>query len=704
MIKFNQFGLIDTLEHKESVEIGNGSIVLAGLILKRVRLLSYRRVFWLRKIWTDVTGNKNGEFNAHTEVDGYLSDRDNPVLEKEWYEKDAEMKEILYSLNETEQALFDNTDLRINVLARTFGLNRLETDILHACLSINIEPNLGRVFAYLQDNSARGYVTESLVARLFGYGHSIILPANSPLKTWGLMRETVSMQGDPARLECDPFIKNWILGMDGIDDALISFANIQSVKKPLSNWQVRKLSDDIKRILNGHPQNKLRVFIEGAEGSGRKSFAAIICKKFGLPLLAINADRIAENRWPLVYMLAQRQSFLSNAAIAWYGESMPERYWPANILSVDLQFVIGESDDSLMANNNFLDLRIVLPQIAYNERLKLWRSHVPLSVGWPKAGMKDMVLRHESTVGQIVSIGKKMTPTIAVAYEELRADSGRRLGNLAQRMPGTFTFDDLVLPDYTRKGIEDFIFEATERVLFWEQPNVKRLFPQGRSLIGLFAGSPGTGKTMAAQVIATTLQLDLFRIDLSNVVSKYIGESSKNIERILSRAKNMNVVLLFDEADSLFGKRTDIKDAHDRYANTDTNYLLQAIESYPGIVILASNKKSNIDNGFTRRLRFILEFPKPDAAQRLIIWRKIIGEMAGDKTLSGLDEELARLSVLTEITGAQIKQSVLSALFMARKGKIPINISHILAGLERELAKEGRGLGKEVHQNFTHAI
>jgi SpoVK/Ycf46/Vps4 family AAA+-type ATPase len=166
----------------------------------------------------------------------------------------------------------------------------------------------------------------------------------------------------------------------------------------------------------------------------------------------------------------------------------------------------------------------------------------------------------------------------------------------------------------------------------------------------------------------------------------------------------MNVVLLFDEADSLFGKRTEIKDAHDRYANTDTNYLLQAIESYPGIVILSSNKKSNIDTGFTRRLRYILEFPKPEAAQRLLIWKKIIGEMTDDNSLTKLETELVKLSNLVEITGAQIKQALLSSLFMARREKVVVNITHILAGLERELAKEGKGLGKQVVQSFTKSI
>ena len=696
--------MFDPIENIVEKDINIDSSDLATLVLKRIRLLARRRIAWLRKIWTSYTENREGEFNAHTEVDGYLFDKDIPALEKEWYEQDSDMQKISFLLNETEEALFKNADSRLNTLAGIFGLNRLEIDILHVCLAISIEPNLGRVFAYLQDNSARGFVTESLVARLFGYGNWIILPASSPVKIWGFITETVSQQGEQIKIDCDPYIKNWILGMDGIDDALISITAVHQVQKQLKDWPVQNLVSDIKRILNGELQNRLRIFVEGSGGSGRKSYAAIISKQLGMPLFTMNADRIPENRWQQVYMLAQRQAFLLNAAIAWYGDAMPERYWPTNIPSVSLQFVIGESDESLPADNNFLDMRIELPSISFTERLVLWRKHVPFSVSWPKSEMEEMVLRHDTTIGQIVSIGKKMTPGITDAYMALRTDSGRRLGNLAQQMPATFTFDDLVLPDYLRKNLENFIFEATERVKFWEQPQAKRLFPQSRGLIGLFAGESGTGKTMAAQVIAAVLKLDLFRIDLSNVVSKYIGESSKNIERILSRAKNMNVVLLFDEADSLFGKRTDIKDAHDRYANTDTNYLLQAIENYPGIVILASNRKSNIDSGFTRRIRYILEFPKPDAIQRLLIWKKIIGELTDDKILGVLEKELVQLSTLMDITGAQIKQAVLSALFMARKEKINLNISHILAGLERELAKEGRGLGKQVHQNFTNTI
>ena len=199
---------------------------------------------------------------------------------------------------------------------------------------------------------------------------------------------------------------------------------------------------------------------------------------------------------------------------------------------------------------------------------------------------------------------------------------------------------------------------------------------------------------MAAQVIAAELGLDLFRIDLSAVVSKYVGETAQNLEQILSRAAQMDVVLLFDEADALFGKRTEIKDAHDRFANTDTNHLLQAIETYPGVALLATNKKSNIDTAFIRRLRYVLEFSKPDAAQRQQIWQRLIGELAGAERLSVLEDALESLSSGLEMTGAQIKLAVLSALFAARRDRTSLSLIHLIKGIERELMKAGRSLSQ----------
>jgi SpoVK/Ycf46/Vps4 family AAA+-type ATPase len=197
---------------------------------------------------------------------------------------------------------------------------------------------------------------------------------------------------------------------------------------------------------------------------------------------------------------------------------------------------------------------------------------------------------------------------------------------------------------------------------------------------------------MAAQVIAANLGLDLFRIDLSAVVSKYVGETSQNLERILSRAVHMDVVLLFDEADALFGKRTEIRDAHDRFANTDTGYLLQAIENYQGVALLATNKKGNIDTAFIRRIRYVFEFPRPDAAERLRIWERVIGELAGTERLEDLTGNIKTLAGDVETTGAQIKFAVLAALFAAQRDGGQLGMRHLLRGLDHEFAKEGRAL------------
>ncbi|MEO8148092.1 MAG: ATP-binding protein [Bacteroidia bacterium] len=687
------------------MEQETGEVISADfheLVLKRVRLLSRQRIAWLRKIWSEVADGGTEPFNAHVEVDGYLSERDIPSLEKEWMAGSQLLKEISNQLNEIEEIISRDEASRLSMLIKTFGLNQVEVDILHASLSVSIDPNLARVYAYLQDNSARGYVTESLVAKLFSHGNFLLLDANSPLKIWGITKEIVPSPGEPARIECDPFMRSWLLGGNGIDEALNSFTNVQPVKKQLQDWPVKKVVSFIQRIISDEEQNSIRIFVSGPEGSGRKTFAAIVCQQLGLSLMSLNVDRIPESNWPQIYMRAHRQAFLSNAAIAWYGSAIHDKYWPQYIQPFNIQFVIGEADSFIQPADGIIDLRIELPVISVDERLTLWQQFVPSSAGWPKSGMEEMILRHQATIGQIVSIGQKRIPNIAEAYEALRSDAKHRLGNLAQPMNSDFTWDDLVVAEYLKKALEDFTFEATERIHFWEQPTAKRLFPQGKGLIALFTGSPGTGKTMAAQVIAASLRLDLFRIDLSSVVSKYIGESSKNIERILSRAKSMNVVLLFDEADSLFGKRTEIKDAHDRYANTDTNYLLQAIEEYPGIIILASNKKSNIDTGFMRRLRYLVDFSKPDSRQRLQLWRRILSELAGDKIAAEVDKDLLRLADLVEITGAQVKLTVLSALFIARREKVNIGLPHLLRGLERELIKEGRGLGRQVQQSLNN--
>ena len=213
-----------------------------------------------------------------------------------------------------------------------------------------------------------------------------------------------------------------------------------------------------------------------------------------------------------------------------------------------------------------------------------------------------------------------------------------------------------------------------------------RKLAMGKGVIALFAGPPGTGKTMAAEVIAADLALDLYRIDLSAVVDKYIGETEKNLEKIFRQAQSSDAILFFDEADALFGKRSEVKDAHDRYANIETAYLLQRTEEYDGLVILASNLKKNMDEAFMRRLHFAVDFPEPDEAERLSIWQRAFpAEAPRDEDL-----DLKSLARNLKVTGGNIRNIVLASAFLAAEDGMPIAMRHLLRAAAHEFQKLGR--------------
>ena len=294
-------------------------------------------------------------------------------------------------------------------------------------------------------------------------------------------------------------------------------------------------------------------------------------------------------------------------------------------------------------------------------------------------------------IARIRHLGLQAPSEAALAVREAARS---RFHNLAEILECPFTPDDLVLPRGVKQLLEAIAFEADERASFWQQPEPRRLFPQGRGLVALFTGPSGTGKTMAAQVIAARLEQDLCRVNVAQLVSKWVGETPKNVEQVIRVAAENNVVLFFDEADALFARRfREIRDAQDKFANTDTAFLLQAIESYPGIAILATNLKSNIDPSFLRRLRYLVEFPKPDAALQHTLWVKLVAALASKQRARELAPALELLSVSTEATGAQIKFAILAGLFAARAEDKSLGAKHLLIGLERELGKEGRSLG-----------
>jgi SpoVK/Ycf46/Vps4 family AAA+-type ATPase len=266
-------------------------------------------------------------------------------------------------------------------------------------------------------------------------------------------------------------------------------------------------------------------------------------------------------------------------------------------------------------------------------------------------------------------------------WNACRVQARPRLDNLSQRIEAAAAWDDLVLPEAQRQVLRDIAAHVRQRTRVYEQWGFGAKGARGLGISALFAGVSGTGKTLAAEVLASALRLDLYRIDLSSVVSKYIGETEKNLARVFEAAEEGGAILLFDEADALFGKRSEVKDSHDRYANIEVSYLLQRMESYRGLAILTTNLKSALDTAFLRRLRFIVEFPFPDAAQRTEIWRRIFPP---DTPTDGLDlGKLARLNV----AGGNIRNTALNAAFLAADAGEPVRMTHLLRAAQSEYAK-----------------
>jgi ATPase family associated with various cellular activities (AAA) len=271
-------------------------------------------------------------------------------------------------------------------------------------------------------------------------------------------------------------------------------------------------------------------------------------------------------------------------------------------------------------------------------------------------------------------------------WDACRVQARPRLEGLAQRIEPAATWDDLILPDSQKQVLSQIALHVRQRTKVYQTWGFGSKGSRGLGISALFAGASGTGKTMAAEVLAKELRLDLYRIDLSQVVSKYIGETEKNLRRVFDAAEEGAAVLLFDEADALFGKRSEVKDSHDRYANIEVSYLLQRMEAYRGLAVLTTNRKSALDQAFLRRIRFVMEFPFPEAAQRAEIWRRVFPEATPTDGL-----RIDRLSRL-HATGGHIRNIAMGAAFLAADAGEPVRMSHLLHSARSEFAKLERPL------------
>ena len=642
------------------------------LLRERVQLRTRRRIAWLRHLDTTANG------------DILLRDvLDTSADESTFYAASGPLQALALQLHSVEARLAAGPEAEaFRRLSDVFDLAPGELDVLSACLALELAPALGPAFAFLGGTAP--CVTEPLVRRLFGHDVTArVLPPAGPLLAWQLVTAAEAGPGEPPPLRCDPQLRTWLSGQSTIHPRIAAHVRPIAMQRPLPSWPVdptaAALADHLRA---GVP---VRLVVAGPPGSGRRSFAAVVLDLLGFPAFAVLSSRVDEPTWAEHLLLATRDALAVGAAPVW--EHVEGRPPLRRLAALASQAIVCAADERPAPIDGVLDLRVALPTPDIAERTHLWRAHLPAARTWPEGQLSELAARFPLIPGELAAIAVHRPATALEAADRCREATRHRLGELGQRLRGGFGWDDLVLSAKLHQRLADLAFEARDRAGFWELPQARRLYPRGTGLVALFTGPAGTGKTMAAQVLAAELGLDVVRIDLAATISKYIGETAKHLRRIFVTAAGTGAVLLFDEADALFARRTDVRDSHDRHANTDTNYLLQLVEDFSGVAILASNKKTNLDPAFTRRIRHILDFPRPDAAARRQIWRQILAELGSPLADLTLDS-LAAL----DLSGAQIKNAILAALFVSRSETRPLAVPHVIRGLERELEKDGRSL------------
>ncbi len=572
---------------------------------------------------------------------------------------------------------------RLGDLIQRFGLGPLDADVMATLWVCAFDPEL-RAAAASRETFA-GQITVRLIAGLFGHAPRVRLPSESPLRLWQMVQEHPLIDGGAA-LTPDAALLAWLEGEHELDPALAGRMQLLPAELALPQWRVDALARQLRDALERG--QRCRVHLATGDAVAARWLAAALGAKLGLPVLDAPAGALAGE--PDAALRVHRQAFLDGCipCVALADAALTQ---PVCAMPYPIQIVHGHGPLPGSAQGvHDIEWSVPAPDVA--ERELLWRHLWPECAAWPATALADLVLCHEADAADIAAAAgtapQNASQAAAVLRERLRCGTSL----LARRIESGFTWDDLVLPDAAQLRLREIAFEARERARVWADPAAARLFPYGRGLIALFAGPPGTGKTMAAQVIAADLGLDLLAVDLSAVVSKWVGETAQHLQQLLSSRTAQRSVLFFDEADALYAKRVeDVRDAQDRFANLDTSHLMTALESYPGIVLLASNLKANIDSAYLRRIRHVVDFPKPGIQARERIWRQVAAALYPPDWQHALGNGFARIARL-EATGAIIKSAALSALFAARRTQAPPSVRLLGDMLARELAKEGAGL------------
>lgn len=590
------------------------------------------------------------------------------------------------------EGVVTNFSYPLNQLCVQFQLSSFERDVLLACAGVELDARFIELYGRIQGEQR--HPTFHLLLSVLPEAHwSAFLP-NASLRYWRMIEVGAGPALMHSPLRIDERILHYLMAQTTIDDRFQGILFRLSDASSLVPSQ-QAMVQQISHLWEKQPPTIVQLY-----GNGEKqTIAAAVANELNQQLYRLPMRSLPNSPGDISQLvrLWERETRLHPAILLLdcdgTGLNDPQRQNAVAHLLEDLTapliITTPDRDRTLVpANRPCLSLELQPPTTA--EQYHLWQTTLKDRVADLNGGIDRLAHQFTLSPTAIQSIGLAATPQHSSYFSHLwhlcRIQTRPGMDDLAQRIETAAGWSDLVLPEAQLQILRAVTAQVRQRIQVYQHWGFGGKGRRGLGISALFAGASGTGKTMAAEVLAQELQLDLYRIDLSAIVSKYIGETEKNLRRVFDAAESGSVVLLFDEADALFGKRSEVKDSHDRYANMEVSYLLQRMEAYQGLAILTTNLKEAIDTAFLRRLRFVIKFPFPDAVQREEIWRRAFPT---DTPVAELDlTKLARLNV----AGGNIRNIALNAAFLAADAETPVGMPHLLAAAKAEYAKLERTL------------
>jgi hypothetical protein len=574
----------------------------------------------------------------------------------------------------------------LKILSRRLGLGPFEEQTLLLCAGMELDTRIAPLCAQAQGDGSRPYPTFALALALLDDPVWEALAPERPLRHWRLIEinQPAAQPLTASAQRADERVVNYLKGLNYLDDRLTPLLTPMVGATEALPPSHREQVDRIVRQLRAAPVVPV-VNLLGADGGIKQSVAVHAAAALELVVYRLSADMLPAG-WGELETLArlwQRESYLSPVALYLDAQDL-EKDLPAVgrlLTRISGLVFLATRDAWPQPSRDVLTIEVEKP--SPDEQRELWTGLLGAEVGELPSRLAGQFSLSQPEIQRIAGLAAAEGESAGErTWHGCLVASRPRLDTLAQRLEvKEQTWDDLILPAQEKALLRQIMDQVGQRHRVYQAWGFGRRLSRGLGISALFAGESGTGKTLAAEVIARELQLNLYRIDLSQVVSKYIGETEKNLRKLFDAAEDGGTILFFDEADALFGKRSEVKDSHDRYANIEINYLLQRMDAYRGLAILATNMKSALDPAFMRRLRFVVTFPFPGAPERQRIWARVFPEQAETEALDYAG--LARLN----LTGGSIQNIAINAAFLAARAGGPITMELIAQAARGEFRK-----------------